>query len=44
MNKYMKWKKLTEEKKELIVTYKNIKEEKKMAELKLLNLEKVLSR
>jgi len=30
MNKYLKWKKLTEEKKELIVKYKQLKEEKKV--------------
>ncbi len=40
MNKYMKWKKLGEEKRELIVAYKNLKEERKIEELKLLNLER----
>jgi hypothetical protein len=38
MNKYIKWKKFTEEKKELIVEYKNLKEQKKVEELKALNL------
>jgi hypothetical protein len=40
MNKYMKLRKLNDEKKDLIVQYKNLKEVKKMEELKALNLER----
>ena len=39
MNKYIKFKKLTEEKKELIAEYRNFKDEKKIEELKLLKLQ-----
>ena len=40
MNKYIRWKKLTEEKKQLIVTYKTLKEEKKIEELRVMELER----
>ena len=39
MNKYIKFKKLNEEKKELIAEYRNLKDEKKIEELKLLKLQ-----
>ena len=44
MNKYMKYRKLTEEKKELIIEYKNLKEARKIQELKGLELERNQSR
>lgn len=40
MNKYISFRKLTEHKKQLIAEYKNLKEAKKMEELKALNLER----
>lgn len=40
MNKYLKLRKLNEQKRETIVQFKNLREERKMEEVNLLNLQR----